>query len=205
MDEKRISLKIDVHNGLIELDSPAEEFEQAISKTMTLTSTLDFGRPRVEDAPAASPEPLPPEATVQAAAGQIPPNARPSRGNSKGSAGRPGRIGSFEEVKGLLSEPQEKELRAFFSEKAPQEQGHRILVALVKGEQMLGRRGFSYNEIYTLMRLGGVKPLPKAVDVVLARLMQDQFVVRDGGGFAAKFLGREFVEDQLPPKVSNGG
>jgi hypothetical protein len=101
-------------------------------------------------------------------------------------------------VKGLLTEEQEIELRKFYAEKAPTEQSHQVIVALVKGEQLLGRRGLGYNEIYTLMWLAGVKDLPKALDVVILRLMQEQMVVREEGGFAAKFIGRNFVEQELP-------
>jgi hypothetical protein len=205
MEQKRITLKIDLQNGVIELDAPADEFDQAISKTMNLTNSLDFTRQKSEEEPKARPERNQPEPTATpSGAAPVGSSAKVSRSNSKPSAGRPGRIGTFEEAKGFLSESQERELRAFFAEKAPSEQGHRVLTAIVKGEQLLERKGFNYNEIYTLLRLGGIKPLPKALDVVLTRLMQDQFIVREGKGFGAKFLGREFVEDQLPPKAANG-
>jgi hypothetical protein len=71
-------------------------------------------------------------------------------------------------------------------------------VAIVKGEQILNRRGFGFNEIYTLMWLAGVKDLPKALDVVLARLIREQMIVREENGFAAKFIGRNRVEHELP-------
>ncbi len=78
------------------------------------------------------------------------------------------------------------------------EQSDQVLVAIVKGEQLLGRRGFSFNEIYTLLWLSGVRDLTKALDVVLQRLLKEQMVVREAGGFAAKFLGRNRVERYLP-------
>jgi len=203
-DEKRVSLKIDLQKGVIELDAPAEGFDQAVSKTMELASSLDFSPASASAAAQSDPSPevetSKPE-ILQTSASTVTKGRARSPG---GSAGRPGRIGSFEEVKGLLSEPQERELRLFFVEKAPVEQSHQVLVAIVKGEELLDRRGFTYNEIYTLMRLGGVKPLPKAIDVVLSRMSQDQFVTREAGGFAAKFLGREFVES-MPLKTEKGG
>lgn len=195
----RISLKIDLQSGLIELDAPAENFQEAISQTKALTSSLEFGATTAPRTPieSSSHDHQPP-------AMQTPPAPHPnlaprrSRTTSKASAARAGRIGSFEEVKGLLTEEQEIELRKFFAEKQPAEQSHQVLVAIVKGEQLIGRRGLSYNEIYTLMWLGGIKDLPKAVDVVLQRLMQEQMVVREDTGFAAKFVGRNFVEQDLP-------
>ena len=202
MEEKRVSLRIDVVKGVIELDSPPENFDQAVARTMELTASLDFSQARAEAAPSIEVPPPERQAIVAEIApdNQMTPSIRSRSRPPKSSGARPGRIGSFEEVKSLLTEPQEKDLRAYFAEKKPSEQGLQVLVAIVKGEQLLGRKGLNYNEIYTLLWLAGVKPLPKAIDVVLLRLVQDQYVVREATGFAAKFLGREFVEQELPAK-----
>ena len=40
----RITLKIDVNAGTIELDAPAASFDQAIERTRELTGSLEFGR-----------------------------------------------------------------------------------------------------------------------------------------------------------------
>lgn len=196
----RISLKIDLRSGVIEIDAPAESFQDAIAQTKDLTASLDFAA--ALEAPTISAPTLSelPAASAQSPATQLPTKQSPSKKSKglKASSARPGRIGSFEEVRGLLTEPQEIDLRSFFAAKAPSEQTHQVIVAIVKGEELLGRKGFSYNEIYTLMWLGGVKDLPKAVDVVLGKLMQEQMVVRDEAGFAAKFIGRNFVEQELP-------
>lgn len=200
MDELRISLKIDVVKGTIEIDAPPDNFDQAVAKTMELTASLDFSQVRAEpssrmDAPPSAPQ----NASSENGAQGLPmATVRSKSRAAKASGARPGRIGSFEEVKGLLTEAQEKELRAYFGEKKPLEQGHKVLTAIVKGEQILNRKGFNYHEIYTLLWLAGVKPLPKAIDVVLLRLIQDQHVLREESGFTAKFLGREFVEQELP-------
>ena len=71
---------------------------------------------------------------------------------------------------------------------------------MMKGEELLQRQGFEYNEIYTLMHLGGIKPLPKAIDVVLGKLVGENWVVRDGKSFSRKFVGRDFVTENLPPQ-----
>ena len=200
-DKNRVSLKIDLRSGVIEIDAPAANFQEAIAQTKNLAESLDFSA-AIEAAAASTPPPKnePPPTSEQA------PKSAPSTKQSTtkksrasgASSARPGRIGSFEEVRGLLTEPQEIELREFFTAKSPTEQAHQVLVAVVKGEELLGRRGFSYNEIYTLMWLGGVKDLPKAIDVVLSRLVQDQMIVREDNGFAAKFVGRNFVGQELP-------
>jgi hypothetical protein len=200
MDERRVSLKIDISRGTIELDAPADSFEDAIARTRELTSSLDFrGMQSAAEAPST---PRKETTEIEEAAAPPPQEAsQPSRSKTRGtkvSAGRPGRIGSFEQVKDLLPEAKEIELRKFFSQKSPKEQIHQVLTAVVKGEELLSKKGLTYNDIYTLMWIGGVKPLPKAIDVVLTRLFQDQFVTRENGGFSSKFLGREFVENSLP-------
>ena len=198
-EEKRISLKIDLSSGTIELDAPADSFDQAIEKTRELAATLDLRGQLARSekvAPGAAVEQnpardlTPPPAPVTA--------TRARSKSAKSSGARAGRIGSFEEIHGMLSEAQEIELRAFMEEKAPAEQPDQVLVAMVKGEQLLNRKGFSFNEIYTLIWLSGVKDLPKALDVVLQRLIKDQMVVRETDGYAAKFVGRNRVERDLP-------
>ena len=197
--EKRVTLKIDLSAGTIELDAPAESFDQAIERTKELTATLDLGGRRGAVAPAvAEAEPLAAAPSEGTQANHSPRQKGRAGKAPTSSASRPGRIGSFEEVRGLLTEEQEIELRAFMTEKAPSEQADQVLVAMVKGEQLLGRRGFGFNEIYTLVWLSGVKDLPKALDVVLLRLAQEQMVVREPGGFAVKFVGRNRVERDLP-------
>ena len=73
-----------------------------------------------------------------------------------------------------------------------------MLVAAHKGEQLLGRQGFTYNELYTLLWRAGVDPLPKAIDVVVQRLIQDQKMDKGEGGYFMKFLGQSRVEKELP-------
>jgi hypothetical protein len=196
--DNRIILKIDISTGTIELNAPAENFDQAIEKTKELTATLDLkgsaasGQPRAGNDPATSAgENISPTQTRSGA------KARP-----KGKSGdRAGRLGSFEMVDGLLSESEEIALRDYFLSKAPQDQTDKVLVAINKGEELLARKGFTYNEIYMLMWLGGIKDLPKALDVLLLRLLQDQMIVRENGGFAMKFIGRNYVDNNLPKQA----
>ena len=201
LDQARIKLRLDLATGALELEAPPGDFERALQQVQVLAEALELrgsgsaktaaGVEREIAGPSADPPRLltPPVST---------PAATRTRAKPGKSTARPGRLGSFEEVRGLLTEAQEIELRAFMHDKAPKEQPDQVLVAVVKGEQLLGRKGLAYNEIYTLMWLAGVKDLPKALDVVLLRLVQDQMVVRDGPGFAAKFIGRNRVDNDLP-------
>lgn len=115
-----------------------------------------------------------------------------------GSSGRAGRIGSFEPVAFDLSEDRERELHEFYGSKNPKSQSDKVACAMYKAEQVLGRKGLSYNEIYTAMRLSGERDLPKALDVLIARMIDDNWVSREAEGFALKFLARDYVEQKLP-------
>jgi hypothetical protein len=49
------------------------------------------------------------------------------------------------------------------------------------------------------MRDAGVRDLPKALDVVIGRMIDSSWVVKEGQLFSLKFIGRDFVEKDLPP------
>jgi hypothetical protein len=205
-NEKRISLRLDLSNGIIELDAPTEIFDHAMVKIQELAQALSIQKPRVRPMETAA-ETLPaaPPIDQTAATESIAHSGTQRRSKStKASSGRSGRIGSFEEIRGLLSEEQEIELRDFVAAKAPAEQTDQALVAIVKGEQLLDRKGFNYNEIYTLMWLAGIKDLPKALDVVLLRLIQEQMITKEATGFVAKFVGRNRVDRDLPRTTKEG-
>ncbi|TPM91620.1 hypothetical protein [Mesorhizobium sp. B2-1-3A] len=189
----RISLKIDLSTGTIEIDAPAGEFHQTVDKAKELLGQMPAAAPAVRDTSST------PAAKIvgQSVSTLDRPKAKSGK-SSGGSQARAGRIGSFEPIDMGLTESQERELRAFMEAKRPPEQPDQVAVALYKGEQLLGRRGFGYNEIYSLLRLSGIRELPKALDVLLARMMDSQWVVRDGPQqFALKFIARDHVEHKL--------
>jgi len=199
-EDKRISLKIDVRSGTIELDAPADSFEQAIEKTKELTNSLDLrGRedvPTQSDAPSVESSKREPQARGSATAHE---KVR-SKPGKPGSAARAGRLASFNPENELLNEEQQRAIRDFRTSKAPSELHDEVLVALHQGEQLLTRQGFNFNQIYTLMWRAGTSPLPKALDEVLRVLMQQQLVERNDAGYFLKFIGRERVERELPRK-----
>lgn len=200
MSEDRIKLKIDLKSGTLELDCPPGEFDSAIQKTKDLAASLQFGEKGVAMA-----SPVNDGGGAAGAATETQPSAslrktkeKVRSSGAKSSTGRPGRIGSFDPIRDLLSEAQHKEIYAYMQTKAPADQEDQLLVAAHKGEQLLSRQGFTYNELYTLLWRAGVDPLPKAIDVVLQRLIQDQKMDKGDGGYFMKFLGQSRVEKELP-------
>lgn len=196
-DEKRIRLRVEP-NGAIEIDSPVENYAEAVAGARELTQGL-FARATAAAVPAAA------SGDVGVQTGPSSPErvkARTIRGTS--STARHGRIGSFEPQRDLLTEDQQIALRQFVEMKRPSEQSDQVLVAMHRGEELLGRQGFSYNEIYTLMWRAGVDPLPKALDVVIQKLMQEQRIERGENGYFLKFLGRSRVDKELPQAGKEG-
>ena len=150
-ENDRIHLKIDIRSGTLELDAPTADFDQAIQKTKELAATLELGK-GLSNVPEPAVSPALPAAAPGAQA--VPPGGkkekvRATNGRSVSTA-RPGRVGSFEPIRDLLSEKQHQELHSYAQSKAPVDQEDQILVVVHKGEELLSRQGFSYNEIYAL-------------------------------------------------------
>jgi hypothetical protein len=196
--ERRVTLKIDLNAGTIEIDAPSDDFNNTIEKTMELAEAINLGKKPLSQGPAVSgtaSESARTESVSSESSGEpvIRTRVRVKAGASPSSA-RSGRIGSFEPVDLGLTEDQERQLRNFMETKQPKDHIPQVAVSLYQGEKILGRKSFNYNEIYTLMRLSGIKDLPKALDVTIKRMIDDSFVIKDGLGFALKFVGRDFVE-----------
>ena len=62
------------------------------------------------------------------------------------------------------------------------------------GEKVIGRSACDYNDIYTLLHIGGERELPKALDVVIAQLQKENWAAKEGRSFTLKFLARDYVE-----------
>jgi hypothetical protein len=195
-----ITFKVDLKTGTVEVGAPPEHFQEVlagvkevleIGKTLPPVPATTANEQRgSEDSGAGSPGDTDKTSTEVGA---------PRRTRQiGGSSDRPGRIGSFEPVDLGLKEEQERRLRQFYAEKKPKEQVHQVAVAMYQGEKLLNRKVFSYNEIYTLLRLSGEKDLPKALDVVVARMLKDNLAIREKDGVALKFVGRDLVEKSLP-------
>ena len=194
-DDQLIQCKIDLKSGAVDVSAPPEHFNSAVEKAKELAVALAHHSAAARGQRQYSAEP----GEIEVAG--VPPSPMQNattRRRAGGSAGRTGRIGSFEPADLKLTEDQERHLVKHYAEKRPLEQHEQVAVAMVKGEQLLKRQAFSYNEIYTLLRLSGEKELPKALDVVLNRMINDNWTTREGKGFALKFPARDFVDQHLP-------
>lgn len=192
MDSDLITISYDPATGKLEFSAPKDQLEKASDAAQVLIKTAHACL--LPQRPAAPAEATPKPSTSPPTSPPIPrANKRPGE-----SSGRTGRIGSFEKVEFGLSEDQERAIFDFYSTRRPIEQGQQVAVAMYIGSKVLNRPSFDYNEIYTLLHLGGERELPKALDVVIGRLLKDNWVARDGRAFTLKFQARDFVEKLSP-------
>lgn len=189
MSESKGALRINLRTGEVEIPADMENIPQILEQIGKLMDRTVDSQPGREGRTVASSEAL----------SQRPVSSSRKKGTTlKGGATssvRNGRIGGFEPVDLGLAEDAERELRAFYTEKAPQEQALQVAVVLFKAEKLLNRKTFTYNEIYTLLRLAGEKDLPKALDVLFSNLIKDNWAFRDESGqLGLKYLARDEVE-----------
>lgn len=196
MENDRITISYDPSTGKLEFSAPKDQLEKASDTAQVLIKTahaclLPKDRTNNKTSPAGDAPRTAPDAP-----GTDPkpsPGPRPQKKSGE-SSGRTGRIGSFEKVNFGLSEDQERAIYEFYTARRPPEQKHQVAVAMCIGEKVVGRPSFDYNEIYTLLHIGGERELPRALDVVVAQLQKENWVTKDGRSFALKFLARDYVE-----------
>lgn len=198
-----ITCEIDLETGKVRIVAPPEHFApaaKAVEGIIALRMAASAGKGEAPAGGASAPNSgAPREEPTRTHKERV--SGRPAK-NSAGSSGRTGRIGSFEPIAFGLSEQQERELHEFYGSKNPKSQSDKVACAMYKAEQILNRKGLNYNEIYTAMRLSGERELPKALDVLIARMIDENWISREQDGFALKFLARDYVEQKLPATVA---
>lgn len=122
----------------------------------------------------------------------------PSPGTPKKGANR--RAKTFELLPDLLTPDTGRQLKAFFEEKQPKSQNDQALV-LMKGLQTaLGKKTFSYNELFTAFRSVGA-PVPKSLGGVIGNLRLETLVIGTGDELTLHYTGEDHVDHQLPASV----
>lgn len=197
MENRTVKCRIDLTSGIVEIEAADEIFHKIAQEVQNMVQVLSgavSSRAKSLSKPGMG---------SSTGGGSVPkPNVPADRSGKKAprgsapSAGRPGRIGSFEPVMFGISEAQERDLLANYARKHPSEQMHKIAVAMYFGELALSQSVFDYNEIYSLMRLCGEKKLPKAIDVVLQKMIKENWATREGDGFSLKFLAKDYAAEE---------
>jgi hypothetical protein len=190
LENDLITISYDPSTGKLEFSAPKDQLEKASDAAQVLIKTAHACLlPTSRSAPEQDVHPT-------ATATPAPPKPAPTRSTKRpgDSSGRTGRIGSFEKVDFAISEDQERAIHEFYMARRPAEQRQQVAIAMYIGAKVICRPAFEYNEIYTLLHLGGERELPKALDVVIGQLSKENWVVKEGRGFALKFLARDYVE-----------
>lgn len=196
MENDRITISYDPSTGKLEFSAPKDQLEKASDAAQVLIKTAhacllpddrtNNKAARSGGAPRTVSDTLDTDSKPS-------PGPRPQRKSGE-SSGRTGRIGSFEKVSFGLSEDQERAIYEFYTARRPPEQKHQVAVAMYIGEKVIGRSACDYNDIYTLLHIGGERELPKALDVVIAQLQKENWAAKEGRSFTLKFLARDYVE-----------
>lgn len=196
MENDRITISYDPSTGKLEFSAPKDQLEQASDTAQVLIKTAHaclLPKDRTNKAPSSSGDAPRSTSDVSGKDPKQSPAPRPQRKSGE-SSGRTGRIGSFEKVTFSLGEDQERAIHEFYTARRPPEQRHQVAVAMYIGEKVIGRQSFDYNEIYTLLHIGGERELPRALDVVVAQLQKENWVTKEDRSFGLKFLARDYVE-----------
>lgn len=187
-DNDKVNITFDPSTGKFEFSAPGDKLQEAAEQAKVLIQTVNACLlPQERRKPA-----LQPDAETQAA--PAPDRSAKSPRKFGESSARLGRIGAFEKVDFGLSEAQERAIFEFYSTRRPKEQQEQVVVAMYIGSKVLNRSGFNFNEIYTLLHLGGERELPKAVDVVMGRLAGINWVSKAGKLYSLKFQATDFVD-----------
>ena len=108
-----------------------------------------------------------------------------------------GRGASYNFVELDLGEPQREELRQFFAEKAPSGQNEAVAVLTVKAAELLNKKTFTVDEVFSLTRLVDIKS-PKDLRAVFKNMRSAGLGRADGAEFTVNYLTEDFVHKDLP-------
>lgn len=190
MEIEKVVISFDPATGKFEFSAPASQMAEASEQAQILIKTVSACLLPKKVSPQESAAPVsPPKVAVS-----HPANDTPRARKAGGSSDRPGRIGNFEKVDFEISETQERAIYEYYMARKRSEQAEQVAVAIYIGSKVLGRSGFNYNEIYTLLHLGGERTLPKALDEVMRGLVGNNWVAKLDKLYSLKFLATDFVE-----------
>ena len=144
-----VKLKIDINNGIIEIDSEEAAFDRVCDQASKLLASFSESNLSRNEAVSAYPSEKP--------LAQEPINSngenKKSSAKQKRRASGIGTAASWEMVDDLVSREQLAKLKGFYSEKSPTNQNEKIAVITVKSAELVGRQEFDGNDIYTAFRL----------------------------------------------------
>ena len=185
----QVKVKIDVAEGTIEVEAPAESYAEVFDKISEVLPQLV----RAHSNPIA-----------QSAVGVA--NGAENEGSDEGSkkkGARAGRGGSKETYKVVdlgVDEGERSALRDFFKEKKPPAQHDQIavLMAWLKAEK--AKSTMNKDEVYTAFRTVDAK-VPAKISSVLGNMVGMGWVTNVGSStYALTHVGEDHVKFDLPPK-----
>ena len=197
---KTVSLKINARDGSVELKCSENFFETAMEQCIEVISAFNefpevktqFSKPLSKKSESIVDHT---EVPIKDADKPIE-KAKPQRQRSSG-----GEAPNYSEVNLGLTDNQCRELRQFYEEKSPSKQNDIVAVVTVKIADLIDKKEFSVDEIFSGVRLiGGVKT-PRSIKAVINNMYSLGLAGRTDGKLVVNFATEDHVNLQLPAQT----
>ncbi|MBQ4808702.1 hypothetical protein J4717_14590 [Phaeobacter sp. HS012] len=196
----RVTLKLDVLAGTIEIDADAEDFERAATKASELLQTLHQSSTASR---ASLSIPLEEAAEPAETSAHDLKQNRPVERKSPKRKG-PG-VRKLAIIDDLLTEQDRQDLRKFYAEKAPKTQAEIIAVLCVKLEALTKKDRFSPDEVYTAIQAVDEKTPANLVATFGNMISRQSFGSIEDGCFVPNFKCKDYVKHNLPKATMTDG
>lgn len=182
-----VKINIDLATLKLEVEGPAD-FVRGIFDTFLQTTKERSLQPNIASSPA------PPSEEVQTPAKptQVNPTSTPKQKKDAKKGAR-----SFEFLGSLFDPTSGRKLKEFFESKKPVGQKQQAIVLMRGMQDALGRKAFTYDELFTAFRTVGVA-VPKSLPGVMANLRQDTHLLGTGDSLSLHYTAEDFVDQKLP-------
>ena len=189
-----VKLKIDIRNGLIEVEADEGSFGEVMDRASLLLgqfSGIDAARPANS-----APEPLARTVETTVEPTLVDPSVKSKR--KRGSGG--GKGPSWKMVPDLLNEQDRLDFKEFFGLKAPRTQNEQVAVIAARLKHLTNREAFSGDDIYTAFQIVGRKT-PGNLSAVFANMSNEGLGHVADKKFVMNFKVDDLVNHDLPPKA----
>lgn len=195
---KNIKLKINAVSGKIDLQCPEEYFETAMEQCTLFVSSFPRSTSVEEKL---SNEKLPDSSRELPGNSGLDNSISPPKdevGKPKRTRSKSSKPPSYTRIDLKLSDEQARELRRFYSEKAPSNQNDIVCVVAYKLKEFLNKDSFSVDEIFSGIQLLEGVQTPRNLKAVFKNTFDQGNGVFDSGEFKANFATDDYVNLKLP-------
>lgn len=198
---ENMKVSVDFEAGRFEIEGPPSEVKELIQTLSSLFYSRDRkARPSAGDSSEPSKEETPTNVpSKDEAADQSSGPAKQQEPTKKRSRKSKGKSKDYRVIDLGLNETQRSKLREFFAEKAPSRQNDQVATVGAYLKRELGRNAFSYDEIFTALKIADSK-IPRNLPAVVGNMESEGIADRAEDGIQVTFATDDHVKFNLPPK-----